>query len=75
VAYSLKTAAARPLFFCLSRASNGRSHGLRPVRAGRIVAVGDSDEVMKLKGPNTRVIDLVDKTMIPGLIKVHAHAD
>jgi len=43
------------------------------VRAGRIVAVGYRDEVLKLKGPKTRVIDLAGKTMIPGLIDAHGH--
>jgi predicted amidohydrolase YtcJ len=43
------------------------------VRGGRIVAVGYRDEVMKLKGPKTRVIDLGGKTMIPGLIDAHGH--
>lgn len=36
------------------------------VSGGRIVAVGYSDEVMKLKGPNTKVIDLGGKTLVPG---------
>ena len=43
------------------------------VRAGRIVAVGYRDEVMKLKGPNTKVVDTAGKTMIPGLIDAHGH--
>jgi predicted amidohydrolase YtcJ len=43
------------------------------VRGGRIVAVGYRDEVMKRKGPNTKVIDLAGKTMIPGLIDAHGH--
>jgi predicted amidohydrolase YtcJ len=43
------------------------------VRSGRIVAVGYSDEVMKLRGPKTDVIDLAGKTMIPGLIDAHGH--
>ena len=43
------------------------------VRAGRILAVGYRDEVMKLRGPNTGVVDLAGKTMIPGLIDAHGH--
>jgi predicted amidohydrolase YtcJ len=43
------------------------------VRGGRITAVGFRDEVMKLKGPNTRVVDLGGKTLIPGLIDAHGH--
>ena len=43
------------------------------VRDGRILAVGYRDEVLKLRGPNTKVIDLGGKTMIPGLIDAHGH--
>ena len=43
------------------------------VRAGRIMAVGYRDEVMKLRGPNTKVVDLAGKTLIPGLIDAHGH--
>lgn len=43
------------------------------VRGGRIAAVGYRDEVMKLKGPKTRVIHLGGMTMIPGLIDAHGH--
>ncbi len=43
------------------------------VRGGRIVAVGYRDEVMKLRGPKTKVVDLGGKTMIPGLIDAHGH--
>ena len=43
------------------------------VRAGRVVAVGSTAEIEKLKGPQTRVIDLNGRTVIPGLIDNHAH--
>lgn len=43
------------------------------VRGEKIAAVGYRDEVMKLRGPNTKVIDLGGKTMIPGLIDAHGH--
>ena len=43
------------------------------VRGGCIVAVGYRDELMKLKGPKTKVVDLAGKTMIPGLIDAHGH--
>jgi len=43
------------------------------VRAGRVVAVGSTAEIEKLKGPQTRVIDLKGRTVIPGLIDNHAH--
>lgn len=40
---------------------------------GRIVAVGKSNEVRRLAGPETRVIDLDKRTAIPGLSDVHVH--
>ena len=43
------------------------------VRGGRITAVGYRDEVMKLKGPKTQVVDLGGKTLIPGLVDAHGH--
>jgi predicted amidohydrolase YtcJ len=43
------------------------------VRGGKIIAVGDDDDVMKLRGPNTRVIDLGGKTLVPGFIDAHGH--
>ena len=41
---------------------------------GRIAAAGSNDEVRKLAGPATRVIDLGGRTVIPGLIDSHLHA-
>ncbi|HEU4694004.1 MAG TPA: amidohydrolase, partial [Vicinamibacterales bacterium] len=41
---------------------------------GRITAVGSSDDIRKLVGPGTRVIDLRGRTVIPGLIDSHLHA-
>ncbi|MCP9930701.1 amidohydrolase [Cyanobium sp. AMD-g] len=44
------------------------------VRNGTILAVGDDKAVLKLKGPNTKVINLGGKTLMPGFIDGHAHA-
>ncbi len=41
---------------------------------GRITAVGSADDIRKLAGPGTRVIDLRGRTVIPGLIDSHLHA-
>ena len=43
------------------------------IQGDRIVATGENDEVQKLKGPATRLIDVQGRTVIPGLIDNHAH--
>ncbi len=44
------------------------------VRGGRIAAVGGSDEMLELAGPETQKIDLNGRTVLPGLIDSHLHA-
>lgn len=41
---------------------------------GKIAALGATAEIRKLAGPQTRVIDLEGRTVIPGLIDSHMHA-
>ena len=43
------------------------------IRDGRFVAVGDEASVMKQAGPQTQVIDLGGRTIVPGLIDSHLH--
>ena len=43
------------------------------VRAGRIVHVGSTTEVMRFNGPATRVIDANGRLLVPGFIDDHAH--
>jgi predicted amidohydrolase YtcJ len=43
------------------------------IKGSRIVAVGSTAEIDRLKGPQTNVIDLAGRTVIPGLIDNHAH--
>ena len=45
----------------------------RAVRDGKILAVGKTADIRKLSGPNSRVIDLQGRTVIPGLIDSHLH--
>lgn len=42
-------------------------------RGGRIVAVGGAAEVMRLRGPQTQVIDLAGRAMVPGFVDAHGH--
>lgn len=44
------------------------------VEKGRILAIGDQDKVLVHKGPQTQVIDLQGKRVLPGLIDAHTHA-
>ena len=43
------------------------------IKGERILKVGTTAEVEALRGPQTRVIDLAGRTVIPGLIDNHAH--
>src|SRR5262249_53506904 len=42
------------------------------VRAGRIIAVGDNETVLQHQGPNTRLLDVKGRTVLPGLYDSHA---
>lgn len=43
------------------------------VGEGKILAVGDDAAVLKLRGPQTEVVDLAGKSVLPGLIDSHVH--
>jgi len=45
------------------------------IRNGKFAHVGTSDQVRALIGPDTNVIDLEGKTVVPGFIDAHAHID
>src|SRR5262249_17298201 len=45
------------------------------IAGGHIVAVGSDAAMAEWRGAKTRVIDLDQKTVIPGLIDGHAHMD
>jgi predicted amidohydrolase YtcJ len=45
------------------------------IRDGRIVAVGKNADLLKTeRGPNTRLMDLHGRTVLPGLVDAHVHA-
>lgn len=43
------------------------------IRNGRFLAVGDTDEIRSLAGPETEEIDLRGQTVVPGLVDSHVH--
>lgn len=53
-----------------------RAFSIRPavaVHGGKILLVGSDDEVLKTRGPNTRMVDLQGRMVLPGLIDSHTH--
>ncbi|NRA00949.1 MAG: amidohydrolase [Myxococcales bacterium] len=45
------------------------------VRDGRIAAVGDEASVLALRGPDTEVVDLAGRALLPGFIDAHGHVN
>ncbi len=43
------------------------------IRDGRVLAVGDDDEVLSVAGGGARVIDLGGRRVLPGLVDAHFH--
>jgi predicted amidohydrolase YtcJ len=43
------------------------------VKDGKIQAVGTTEEIKTVTGPNTEVVDLDGKTVMPGLYDSHLH--
>jgi len=43
------------------------------VRGDQILAVGTRDEIMKLKGPETKIVDLDGRFVMPGFNDAHMH--
>ncbi len=43
------------------------------VRDGKILKLGSNADVLALKGPNTKVMDLKGKTVLPGFVNNHHH--
>ncbi len=49
-----------------------RAHAMA-LRGDRVLAVGDESEILKLKGPDTRVVDLNGHFVMPGFNDAHIH--
>ncbi|MCK5351731.1 hypothetical protein KAJ77_04090, partial [bacterium] len=43
------------------------------IKGERIMALGSNAEMRRLAGPNTRLVDVGNRTVIPGLIQTHYH--
>ncbi len=52
---------------------SGRRAEVLAIRGDRILAVGMPDDVMKLKGPDTKVVDLGGRFVMPGFNDAHLH--
>lgn len=55
------------------------SAGAKPAEAlaiagGKIIAIGPEADLAGLKSANTKVVDLADRTLLPGLIDPHQHS-
>jgi predicted amidohydrolase YtcJ len=48
-------------------------HAALAVSDGRIVAVGTNEDILKLQGVHTQLVDAGGQTIIPGLIDSHVH--
>src|SRR5947208_10381885 len=48
-------------------------HQAMAIQGGRILRVGSNEHVLQTKGPQTKLLDLDGKTMLPGLIDSHVH--
>ncbi len=44
------------------------------IKGERIMALGSNAEMRRLAGPNTRFVDVGNRTVIPGLIQTHYHS-
>src|SRR5436853_6806679 len=43
------------------------------VKDGQVLALGEDEEIFKLAGPKTHVIDADGRTVLPGLYDSHVH--
>src|SRR5262245_59980140 len=57
----------------ISGAMEGQRVQALAVAEARIAAAGSNDEILKLKGPKTQVIDLGGHFVMPGFNDAHTH--
>ncbi len=43
------------------------------VQGGRILSVGSTEDVLKTRGPATKLVDLQGRTLLPGFVDAHGH--
>jgi predicted amidohydrolase YtcJ len=43
------------------------------IKGGKVIALGDEGELSSLKTGTTEVVDLAERTLLPGLIDPHCH--
>ena len=55
--------------------ADDRSASALAVAGERILAVGDDAEVLALRTPGTRVVDLAGRSVVPGFFDAHPHMD
>ena len=53
--------------------SPGNVYEAIATKKDRIIALGTSERLRTLAGPNTRIIDLEGQTLIPGIVETHVH--
>jgi predicted amidohydrolase YtcJ len=43
------------------------------IREGKVLSAGTNQRILSLKGPQTKIIDLKGRTVVPGIIDTHSH--
>ncbi|WP_238009427.1 amidohydrolase [Dactylosporangium sp. AC04546] len=57
----------------ITTSAGGRRVAALAVRAGRVLAAGSTEEIRRSAGPDTTVVDLGGRCVIPGLVDNHIH--
>src|ERR687891_2389176 len=43
------------------------------IREGKVLSAGTNQRMLALKGPQTKIVDLKGRTVVPGIIDTHSH--